>query len=245
MKPGPSYKSPDALNSGRSNQKARTRQALVAAARDLVLEGKLPTVIEAAQAAQISTATAYRYFPDQLRLLGEALKDAGPFMRSRVPGDIDQSEPATQRITIAAEGFFRQAMEREKLIRAVMALSLLHTIDGSMPREEAIAVRPGLRRIWIEKALATEARLLPAAKFRRLKLALNVLISSEALTALKDMCGISGEEAMEVCSWASRTLVTAVLQGENAVLAAMAPTVEPPKGMAAAKPKAPRPKARA
>ena len=206
-----SYKNQAGLSSGRAKQKLRTRQALVAAARDLVLRGQLPTVIDAAKAAKVSTATAYRYFPDQLRLLGEALKDAGPFMRARVPGDIDQALPAGQRIGLAAEGFFRQAMEREKLLRAVMALSLLHSIDGTLPREEAIAVRPGLRRIWIEKALASEAKNVPPAQFKRLKLALNVLISSEALCCLQDICGASAEEAMEACVWASQALVDGVL----------------------------------
>ena len=206
-----SYKNQAGLSSGRAKQKLRTRQALVAAARDLVLRGQLPTVIEAAKAAEVSTATAYRYFPDQLRLLGEALKDAGPFMRARVPGDIDQALPAGQRIGLAAEGFFRQAMEREKLLRAVMALSLLHSVDGTLPREEAVAVRPGLRRIWIEKALATEAKSLPTAQFKRLKLALNVLISSEALCCLQDICGASADEAMEACVWASQALVDQVL----------------------------------
>jgi AcrR family transcriptional regulator len=56
--------------SGRTHQKARTRAALVAAARSLVAQGgATPTVEEAAAAAAVSRTTAYRYFPSQTALL--------------------------------------------------------------------------------------------------------------------------------------------------------------------------------
>src|SRR5258708_10070028 len=54
---------------GRSAQKARTRDALVAAARELVAAGVTPTVEDAAAAASISRSTAYRYFPNERALL--------------------------------------------------------------------------------------------------------------------------------------------------------------------------------
>ena len=54
---------------GRVNQKARTREALIAAARDLLARGVLPTMEGAAAAAAISRTTAYRYFPTTRALL--------------------------------------------------------------------------------------------------------------------------------------------------------------------------------
>src|SRR4051812_39378843 len=54
---------------GRTRQKARTRNALVAAARALLAGGSTPTVEQAADAAEIARATAYRYFPNQRALL--------------------------------------------------------------------------------------------------------------------------------------------------------------------------------
>ena len=50
---------------GRVNQKARTRAAIVDAAQALRSASGRPTVAEAADAAKVSRATAYRYFPTQ------------------------------------------------------------------------------------------------------------------------------------------------------------------------------------
>ena len=62
---------------GRIHQKRRTRDALVAAARELVASGETPTVEAAAEAASISRTTAYRYFPNQRALLVAAHPETG------------------------------------------------------------------------------------------------------------------------------------------------------------------------
>src|SRR5215216_550227 len=56
---------------GRTRQKARTRAALLEATRELLAQGRSPNVEEAAEAAGVSRATAYRYFPNQRALLSE------------------------------------------------------------------------------------------------------------------------------------------------------------------------------
>ena len=79
---------------GRVNQKARTRAAIVAAARDLARGGAEITMPAVAQAALVSEATAYRYFPDLVSLLLEADESiwpepgrgAGPGRGQRRPG---------------------------------------------------------------------------------------------------------------------------------------------------------------
>ena len=61
------------LHTGRTNQKERTRAAIVAAAREAVATGGEVTMPEVARRALVSEATAYRYFPDLASLLREAL----------------------------------------------------------------------------------------------------------------------------------------------------------------------------
>src|SRR5215470_2548535 len=63
-------------DSGRTNQKLRTRRAIIEAAADLVRQNRAPTVAEAAERALVSRATAYRYFPTQQSLLIEVQADA-------------------------------------------------------------------------------------------------------------------------------------------------------------------------
>src|SRR5262245_53308698 len=62
---------------GRTRQKARTRTALVDAARELLREGRTPTVEQAADRAEISRTTAYRYFQNQRALLVATYPDLG------------------------------------------------------------------------------------------------------------------------------------------------------------------------
>jgi AcrR family transcriptional regulator len=192
----------------RTNQKARTRDAIVEAGRTLVRDGKLPTVVDTARAARVSQATAYRYFPDQFSLLTEALQGIGP-----IPGFKPEADPAGdpgERLERAATRMLKQVLEREALIRTVMGLSLLRSADGTLTREQAVSMRPGHRKAVIEEALKPLEGGLPAADFKRLKDALSVLVSSEALVALQDVTGLSREEAVKTCVWAARTLVDAV-----------------------------------
>ena len=60
---------------GRANQRRRTRKDLLQAAARLIKEGRPPTLEEVAEAALVSRATAYRYFPNIDALLAEATLD--------------------------------------------------------------------------------------------------------------------------------------------------------------------------
>lgn len=199
---------------GRENQKLRTRNAIVVAARDLVIQGRLPSVVEVAEAALVSSATAYRYFPDQLSLLRAALQDALPHVEEiATPLDDMTTEPA-ERVARATEAFLRLTLKREPLVRAVMALSLLQSVEAPASRPEAVALRPGYRLAWIAAALAPLEGTIAADELRRLTRALAVVMSSEALIALQDVCGLDADTAVDICAWAARTLVQAVV-GEH------------------------------
>ena len=60
---------------GRPNQRQRTRKDLLVAASNLMKQGRKPTLDEVAEAALVSRATAYRYFPRVEALLLEASLD--------------------------------------------------------------------------------------------------------------------------------------------------------------------------
>ncbi len=107
-------------HTGRTNQKARTRDALVAAARQLLAEGVTPTVEEAAAEASVGRTTAYRYFPNGRALLAATYPEIE--MRSLL-GEDPPEEPL-ERLEIVAESLTRQILEHEPELRAQLRLAL-------------------------------------------------------------------------------------------------------------------------
>lgn len=213
----------EAASSGRQNQRERTRRAIVGAAAALIEAGRLPSMPEVAAEALVSTATAYRYFPDQLSLLSAALQDGFGSMREQFAPAIPEGGSPADRVATATSRLYRLLLDREPLIRAVMALSLLRTVDGTTPRADAVGVRPGFRREWIDEALRPAEDRTDPVVLRRLKLALGVVIGPEALVALEDTLGVSEAEALAVCEWMARTLTTVALAEAVSVPRATAP----------------------
>jgi len=175
----------------------------------------VPSVAEVAEAALVSPATAYRYFPDQLSLLRAALQEALPRDEEiATPIHVETADVA-ERVAHATTAFLRLTLKRESLVRAVMALSLLQSVEAPANRQEAAALRPGYRLAWIAQALAPLEGRIDADALRRLTNALAVVVSSEALIALQDVCGLDAEEAVDICAWAARTLVQAVVSSHT------------------------------
>lgn len=191
---------------GRVNQKRRTHQAIVEAARTLLNQGKAPTVEEAADAALVSRATAYRYFPNQDALL---LQAAAPVMASahEALAPVSGSTDAVERIRFVAERMQREVIDHEAQVRAVARLSLERWLGGEDGRDEAVVIRPGNRIGWIAEALAPLRGRIPRRDMRRLELALATVLGTEALIALRDVCRAGYDEAVEVSIWAAAALV--------------------------------------
>src|SRR4051794_31071304 len=89
---------------GRTRQKARTREALIRATRTFLTEGVIPTVEEAADAAEVSRTTAYRYFANQRALLVAAFPEIAA--TSLLPDPAPQDPMA--RVEALAEALARQ-----------------------------------------------------------------------------------------------------------------------------------------
>jgi AcrR family transcriptional regulator len=102
------------LKTGRTNQKARTRDALIAAARQLLAEGRTPTLEEAAAEAYVGRTTAYRYFPNSRSLLAATFPEIE--MDSLLGAD--PPEDPLARLEIVAESLTRRIVEYEPEYRA-------------------------------------------------------------------------------------------------------------------------------
>src|SRR5262249_32847477 len=164
---------------GRTRQKARTRRALIAAARELLAQGMTPTVEEAADAADVSRTTAYRYFPNQRALLVAIFPQiaASSLLGANAPCDPEQ------RLALAVTALGNLLLEHELELRAQLRLSLEQDSSGGVGAgaQGESPFRTGRAISWIEEALAPLRGRLPEPQLRRLTLAIRSAVGIEAL----------------------------------------------------------------
>ncbi len=188
---------------GRTAQKQRTREALVAAAGALVAEGHTPTVEAAAAAASISRTTAYRYFPSQRELLAAAHPETA--LASLLPEDPPTDVAA--RLDLVVDAFTQMTVGNETQQRTMLRLSLL----GDEAARSALPLRQGRGIGWIEEALAPLDPDLTGAERHRLAIAIRATIGIEALVWLTDIAGLSRDDAVDLMRWSARALLDAAV----------------------------------
>jgi AcrR family transcriptional regulator len=187
----------------RTRQKARTREALIAAARELSAEGTTPTVEQAAMAASISRATAYRYFSSQRALLLAAhpIIELPSLLGPNAPSDPEQ------RLDHAVRELTDLVTRHETELRTMLRLSL----EDRGPQPSDLLLRQGRRIGWLEDALVPVRRQLTDREYTRLVDAIGAVVGIEALVWLTDIAGNSRSEAVETMRWAARGLLHAAL----------------------------------
>jgi AcrR family transcriptional regulator len=187
---------------GRRNQKARTRDALVAAARELLATGVTPTVEESAATAAVSRTTAYRYFPNQRALLVAAHPEIDRM--SLLPDDAP--DDPEERLELVIRGATRVTVEWEPQLRASLRFSLE---PGNDPTEPVL--RRGRVIGWIEDALAPLAASHPHLDLHRLAVVIRSATGIEAFVWLVDVAGLPREEAVAMLQWSARALLRSAL----------------------------------
>ncbi|MFC0437517.1 TetR/AcrR family transcriptional regulator [Kutzneria buriramensis] len=190
---------------GRVNQKLRTRTAIVQAAAELSRTGREVSMPEVARAALVSEATAYRYFPDLASLLREAIAGQLPSPEEAL-APVAHSDDPVVRVAAATEFLLRHVLARQGVVRAMIA--------ATITRPEQAQARPGMRFGLIDYALAPLAGTLggrdPEA-LRQLKNDLAVVVAAEALFSLTDLHGMPAEAAIASIVHTATTLTRAAL----------------------------------
>lgn len=190
------------IDSGRSQQKYRTRRALLAAARQL-LENKEPVTVQAAAAtAHISKATAYRYFATTEALMREAVLD-GIWREPEVV--IGEARDVRERVHKVGAYLFEHTRNNESAHRYFLAKALEAWVaEGGKPKTQ---LRLARRIPMLELALEPVRASLSKSDFQNLVLSLAGASGIESYIALKDMCGLNDAEADAI----SRMTIDAIL----------------------------------
>jgi AcrR family transcriptional regulator len=193
------------VQTGRTAQKQRTQQALVAAARELIAAGAAPTVDAAAAAAGIARATAYRYFPTQLALLGAAHPETAT--PSLLPEDAPVDDVG-RRLDLVVTAFTQLIADTEAQQRTMLRLSL----EPGPAEPSDLPLRNGRAITWIAEALEPLRGQLADVQLERLVLAIRSAIGIEARVWLTDVAGLSAEDALATMRWSAQAMLQAARQ---------------------------------
>lgn len=189
-------------------QKQRTRQQILTAAAALISSGSRPTVTEAADAAEVSRRTAYRYFPSQEKLLTEAtLNGVRPAIEEAMAAAPtgDSIEDIEARLVMLVHTVQKLTLRNEALLRTMIHATVLEKTRGAPKR--------GTRRLeWIELAVGGLQRRLKPAAYERLLTGLALCIGIEAFLVFRDIRGLPGPQATEASEWLALTVLRATLR---------------------------------
>jgi AcrR family transcriptional regulator len=202
-------------SSGRSNQKARTRAALLQAAEELVEEGRPPSVPDAAERALVSVATAYRYFSSAEELWWEASEAAVSYEESLAEAE-QRIEAAGLDLQARLEALIRVTsftmLENQVPYRQIARNALeqwFRQADG--PDDERAPVRQGRRNAQIRNVITPLEGQIPKKDLDRIAHALGLIVGTEAMISLIDAVGLDVPVAKKTLLDASRWLLAGAL----------------------------------
>ncbi len=198
----------DFLEGGRTNQKRRTRAAIVDAARKLLAEGTPPSVARAAQAAEVSRTTAYRYFPTQDALLVEVAVNADVDDLEELVASADGNDPVRHALRVL-ELFNRHVADAEVQYRTALRFYLDQWLAQVEAGDRSPEVREGRRRRWFEHCLDPLRDSVTEEAWDRVITSLCLLSGPEALAVLRDISRVDDERGRATVRWAAETLLAA------------------------------------
>jgi AcrR family transcriptional regulator len=188
--------------------RGRTFRRLLAEAVTLVRRGRIPSVAEVAQSADVSRATAYRYFPSRSKLVSAVIAEALGPVRRAVP---QQGDPK-RRLHELVDRTYSRFREYEPHMRAALQLALEHQSLEAAGLLEEEPFRRGQRIEILATTLSPLKTKLSKKSYQRLLKAMTVVYGIEAMIILKDICGASDRETEAVVRWMMDALVDAALR---------------------------------
>ncbi|CAI0990271.1 MULTISPECIES: TetR/AcrR family transcriptional regulator [Serratia] len=182
-----------------TSARAKTHRLLLTSAMALYNEGAFPSITEVAAHAQVSRATAYRYFPTQSALIAAVVAESlGPILEWR-PQDNDALKRIQQLLAFA----YPQMERHEGALRAALQLSLQQWANAT-PGEKLVR---GNRKRLLKLAVEPLQDKLPADALQRVIHSFSLIYGSEVFLVLKDIWGLELDGIQEVTQWMAKAII--------------------------------------
>lgn len=191
-----------------SRQQQRTRKMLLQTAGRMLRDGIVPTMEQVAEAAMVSRATIYRYFPNVEALLAEAPLDDAMLEPEAVLKPF-KSLDAEERVDKAEAWLHDFCYAHERQLRVMLGTSLL--AENGATGAHTMIRRQNRRSELIAAALEPVQKKLGADLHARLAASLSLLFGTEAMIVFQDVLQLDAKSARRVKSWAAKALVRAAL----------------------------------
>jgi AcrR family transcriptional regulator len=174
----------------------------------LLNDGQIPSVAEVAARADVSRATAYRYFPSRSKLISAVVEHSlGPVhtLAATIPD-------GRERIRELFIQTFPRFKEYEPQLRAALQLSLEHAAQERAGKLAEEPYRRGHRIQILSHAAGPLKPLIGKRRFDRLVRALSVVYGIEAYVVLRDIWGAPDKEIEGIARWIADALVDTALR---------------------------------
>lgn len=191
-----------------SGPRARTYNLLLSTAMELMKNGQIPSVAQIAAKADVSRATAYRYFSSRSKLISAVVDTSlGPVRStpSKLPG-------GRERVMELFDHTFPRFKEYETEMRAALQLALEHRALERAGLLEEEPYRRGHRIRILDQALEPFKSQMPKPVLQRLHKALSIVYGYESCVVLKDIWNCGDREVETIARWMASALIDAALR---------------------------------
>ncbi|WP_159566337.1 TetR/AcrR family transcriptional regulator [Budvicia diplopodorum] len=190
--------------------KKRKYKVLIQHALKMFEEGAFPSVTELALEAEVSRATAYRYFPTQSALISIVVDEILQPIISWRPLQTDADERVEELLKFA----YPQMFKHEGALRAALLLSLQQWAEK---RSQETNAKPGA--VINEKlirghrkqilSLVTEPlkEQLPAEVHERVIHSLSLVYGSEMFMVFKDIWQLDNDQVQSISQWMAKAIL--------------------------------------
>ena len=192
------------LDTGRSEQKQKTRRKILDTTKDLLHKGEKLSLEDVAKASKISRATIYRYFSNIDILCSEASLDIFTLSTETIFQEIKHL-PIIERILYIQNYFNDLAINNEPAFRKYLSIYLNE--DASIKKE---SLRGSRRTAALKLALIPYKSDLDPAIYNHIINVSTSLMGIEPIITTKDVCCLDSEEAKESLAWGLKIILSSI-----------------------------------